>query len=410
MRAEPRDLLAVEVGRLERVPCAVDQTACVMLPRSKRPVEKRVVAERRQRREAGGVGGDRRRRRRRAAAVASSPAALRAGRASAAEHLLARVRPVGREPARADPSRRGPARRAAAAPPPRGRRGRRAGRAARSRRRRAARAPPACRRSPAACRMRAPGNALFGITRLAFVARAEDPERAAGRVQLVRQALVLDPGHASRRSRGGARAARRAGRCRRSGTAGRARRAASRIVSSPCSGMSLPTNSGVGAGGASPAGTAAPPRRRSRPRRALAGARRDRRRNARALRCRRRRGPRAERAPVDARGERAAQRARAEAPAVGDERVPSETSGLKTTGVPRAARRGRAGRVPGVADEHRVEAVASAREQRAPRRRRARAPRRPAPTCLAGPPTPGRALDDLDAGPRRHEITCALRG
>ena len=40
VRAQPRDLLAVHVRHRERSPCAVDQTAWVMLPRSKRPLSK----------------------------------------------------------------------------------------------------------------------------------------------------------------------------------------------------------------------------------------------------------------------------------------------------------------------------------------------------------------------------------
>ena len=86
-------------------------------------------------------------------------------------------------------------------------------------------------------------NALFGITRRAFAECRRSPSAQPRAMQLSGQPLVLDPGHAL--DVGGPVAEERVeltaadDRKRSSG----ASRAAARIVSSPCSGISLPTKS-----------------------------------------------------------------------------------------------------------------------------------------------------------------------
>ena len=120
----------------------------------------------------------------------------------------------------------------------------------------------------------------------------------------------------------------------------------------------------------------------------------------------------AKRAAVDERERAARKRAGLEARAIGDERVSERDERVEDhrRSTRRAPRR-RQVEVAGVADDHRVVALGRPPEQtklraREPqRRRRARAPRvaRPSHTgsCRSTTSTPA---------PRRHEITCALRG
>ena len=106
---------------------------------------------------------------------------------------------------------------------------------------------------------------LFGITRAAFAEVPKIPSAQEARVELVRQAARTRPRARARRSPAGRRADGRAGRSptirkRRSG----ASRAAARIVSSPCSGISFPTNRARARLRPTPARRRVPRRRRSR--------------------------------------------------------------------------------------------------------------------------------------------------
>ena len=154
-------------------PCAVDQTACVMLPRSKRPLSKArcrsTAAVPKHGGEGGGGDPDDRERASRADEPLEETAPARA------EHVLARLLAVG---ARGRPRRccsASPDRPRAGAPPPRALRDRPAGRAARSRRRAAARAPPACRAVTSGVPHASAWKALFGITRPAFAEVPKTP-------------------------------------------------------------------------------------------------------------------------------------------------------------------------------------------------------------------------------------------
>ena len=306
-----------------------------------------------------------------------------------------RERAVGREPADARP---------------RALRRRRAGRAARSRRRAAARARAGVSAVTSGVPQASAWNALFGITRLGLRRRAEDAERAAG-------ARGAPP--AAARTRSTSTHSTFAGRSReqrvelaaaddaerRSPARAGPRRGSSRA---PCSGISLPTKSAWNVRRRLPA-------RHEEPLLgadeadgdALARQPAERREGARVLRrCRRRRGRRARsasrsssRGAARAGGEPGAKRPRSSTSVSW-----SDTSGLKTTGRPRAASRaaGRS-RWPGIADDRRRR---SRRGSPAPARSRAcaaasargrRRPERPlVPPAL---PDADVALDHVDAGP-----------
>ena len=172
-------------------PCAVFQIACVMFPRSKRPVLKArclpiEIAAKPAAKAA--IAGQRR-----------SFALTRAPRAGAASARRARPR------SRALDRRRARQRTASARQPGRRRRRRRSACAS------ASGSPGGTSRALCAVgeqlaggrrvggdERRAAGERLEGLVRdhaAGLAGRAEDPERAAGAVQLFRQALVLDPGH-----------------------------------------------------------------------------------------------------------------------------------------------------------------------------------------------------------------------
>ena len=190
VRAEPRDLLAVDVGHREQVRRAPSTRPPASCCRGRSGRSRRRGAGARRGAEAAREGGAPTQSRRPRGVIAPSELA-RSARASAPEHVLARLRAVGREPA--SPIRCASAGSAASRRrPPRARRGRPAGRAARSRRREQLAAAGVSAVTSGVPQASA-WNALFGITRAAFARRAEDPERTAGALVLARQLLVLDP-------------------------------------------------------------------------------------------------------------------------------------------------------------------------------------------------------------------------
>ena len=328
---------------------------------------------------------------------------VRGSSATCAEHGLARVLAVARRarlsrsPARAPGRPRGAGAQRLAPP------GRRAGRAARFRRPRAARARAGVSPVTSGVPHASAWNALFGITRAALADVPKIAQRTPAPVQLPRQPLVLDPRHVLDVRRRAPRAAARAARCRRRGTrSSGASRAAARIVSRPCSGMSLPTKRHVNGSARSQPG---PKMRSSAPTKQTAT------RSARQPRKPREEvgvglrvgddevgGP--QRAAVE-RASAGPAASRAEAPAVGDERVRERDERVehdrRARARPASRPAGRSG--PG------------SRRQRVRRRGRRRAPqsrasarasraRRRGPAASVSPPVPHVLvpLHDLDAG------------
>ena len=223
-------------------PCAVLQTACVMLPRSNRPVEN---ARWRRTASAAKPAAN-------AAVAAASSARWRVTPRRAARAALAtarraplRWRAPGRPASPPAPIRSASSGSAASLPDRRGERRR----VARRHEQRALAVDEQLARGGrvGGDQWRAARDRLERLVRdhaSGLVRGAEDAERAARRLDLLRQPLVVDPAHPVDVRRAALEQRRRAGRCRSPGTAPRAASAAaSRIVSSPCSGISLPTNS-----------------------------------------------------------------------------------------------------------------------------------------------------------------------
>ena len=361
VRAEPRDLVAREVGHREEVavrgrPDGLGEVADVEAAGPERAVL--------QHGERAEPGRER----------APPPPTSRAGRVTRrerpleqrpparAEHLLGRARLVRRAAGRRRAAPRAPARRRRAGAPRRAPPGRPGGTSSAS--------------APSVSSSRAAGvsavitgraqasawKALFGITRAAFVAGAEDPERASRRRGRRRAAprtsthgtcatlagrdsrrarLLAVPDDAERRSRARARRPRGSSRARGAGSACR-RRAR-----------------GTARAGASRAGRAARRRRRARPRRAPPASP-----NALAeergvrLRVGDDEVGRAEGGLVDGAHDAGGGRARPEPPAVADERVVERDERVEDDRPPaRDAPGGRQVEVPRVADDDDVRVV-----------------------------------------------------
>ena len=395
-------------------PCAVDQTAWTMFPRSKRPG---IEGACRSTASAAKPAAERRRSRSTARAAERLTASLEQRLASAR-----RGRPRSRAPGRrrrprlADSlgERRSPASRRTAAASASGSPG------GTSRARLAVGEQLAGAGRVRRDERRSAGERLEGLVRdhaRGLVGGAEDPERAAGAHGARSGSCSYSTQGDHSTFAGRAASTPRAGRSRRRGTGSRARaRAASSTVSSPCRGISLPTKRAVNGSPALPAGPEEP---------LLRADEADRHLPVRgAGRARARSSAFASVSATTRSAERSAWRSTAESARAGSEpgrKRPrsstsvssSETSGLKTIGFPRAARRaaGRS-RWPGIAHDHGVEALLRPPEQPEPPHAASRTAAdgpaahlcsRPSQTgtCRSSTSTPAR---------RRQEITCALRG
>ena len=301
MRAEPRDLVTLEVGHLEEAavggrPDRLGQVADVEAARSGRPAAAARPAP---------TCRSRRRRRRPTSSVRGRVTTTRS-RARAAPASARREPPRSRAP-RTSPARprraarRGSGRRRDAAPRPPAPPGLPAGRAAR----RAVGEQLPCGRGVCGDERRPAGERLEGLVRdhpRGLRRRPEDAERAAGRLELAREAPRSRPTAPTRRS---AAASSSSGSSwplptMRNGISG-ASAAAARIVSRPCSGISLPTKSTWNGASRLPAGEEEPVLGADEAdlRRDRAAGRTPRGRSARGPRCRRRRRRRGGSAAVD---------------------------------------------------------------------------------------------------------------
>ena len=108
MSRQPRDLVAVQVGHLERMSVGRRPDGLHHVPEVEPAGDERVVAQSRERREAGGVRGDARdeeQTRAREGAAAVSQQSLDDLAPALAEHRLARFRLVGRAATGGDAAR-----------------------------------------------------------------------------------------------------------------------------------------------------------------------------------------------------------------------------------------------------------------------------------------------------------------
>ena len=191
VRAQPRDLLAVDVGdrehvavrgrpdRLRHVPeieAAAVEGAVAEDGSALKPAAKAAVASQTSRR---------RRHRARSCSTQVSP--------PRAEHLLARLRRGRRRGRRRRSGAQARRRPPAAAPPPRALRGRRRAPAAHSLRRTSSSRAAGVSAVTSGVPQASAWNALFGITRPAFAEVPKTPSAQPGALELFRQLLVLDP-------------------------------------------------------------------------------------------------------------------------------------------------------------------------------------------------------------------------
>ncbi len=283
--------------------------------------------------------------------------------------------------------------------------GRRAGRAARSRRRAAALGRAGVSAVTSGVPQASAWNALFGITRPAFADVPKTPSAQPARWSSCRQPLVVDPVDPLdvRRAARASSASSWPLPTIRNGISG-ASRAAARIVSSPCSGISLPTKSAwKRSGGCQPgrkSRSSAPTKQTAEPlRRQRRRARRGGARSASVSATTR--SAAAEGAPVDAAEHARGGRPGREAAAVLDEGLVERDERVEDDRpAARDPLRRRQVEVAGIADDQRVERLAPAPSERRASASAERAAGAGSERPVVPPPsqTPDVPLDDLDPG------------